>query len=127
MGKLDEARENVARVRPFFERISSRRGAGLCAVEIAFGLSALFNLWDNLPGEAFKDLRRSEELSKIIQKPLYNAIHFCIKAVLKERRHPLLEQILVEDTEYYLRQARTLFETLGLPAETGAFLQLKKS
>jgi len=124
-GNLEAAREGLLSAMPLFDGFQSRRGAGMCAGEIAFGLSALLNLWDGEPQKALENLKYSEELSEIIQKPLWNAIHLCIKAVMKEQAHPLLEQALPHEAGHYLRQARRLFENLGLPAEAEAYFQLK--
>ena len=126
LGNLSKARENVTRASPFFEFSRSHRGASMCAGEIIFGLSAFLRLETDSPWNALEDLRRSEELSKIIQKPLHNAIHFCIKAILKERAHPIMEQALPYEVAHYLLQAEKLFKGLGLPEEaSSAFIQLR--
>jgi tetratricopeptide (TPR) repeat protein len=128
-GNLSVVRENLSRARPLFEGFRSRRGAGMCAGEIVFGLSALLDLQDGAPRRALENLRHSEELATIIRKPLWNAIHFCIKANLKStleampkegrQRYSLLEEALVRETGYYLERARELFESLGLPGKRG--------
>ena len=125
-GDLEAAREALSLARPLFNGFQSRRGAGMCAGEIAFGLCALLNLWDGEQRKALENLRYSEELSGILQKPLWNAIHFCIKAILKEYGHPMLEQELPCETGHYLRHAQKLFESLRLPEEaSNTFTQLK--
>ena len=84
------------------------------AGEITFGLSALLHLLDNSPWDAIEDLRRSEELSKIMQRPHYNAILLCIKATLKKYGHPILEQALPCEEDHYLAEAQRLFESFGM-------------
>jgi tetratricopeptide (TPR) repeat protein len=117
LGKLEEAREYAARACPFFQRFQPHEGAGACAGEVAFGLSALFSLLDGEPQEALSALLRSDEFAKIIQKPLHNAIHFYVKAMLRELDSPFLEQALPQEADYYMHRARELFESLGFPPE----------
>jgi hypothetical protein len=56
---------------------------------------------------------------------MWNAIHFCILALLKEREDPALASVLTESTHRYLNEARTRFERLGLRREIEAFEQLR--
>ena len=131
LGQLETAREHLAFALPLFEGFQSRRGAGLCAGEIVFGLSALFALWDGEPQKAKENLLYADELGGIMQKPLWNAILFCIKALLKsgsrEKNKTHLERLLPHEPEHYLSEAQRLFDGLGLTGETEAYEQLRKA
>jgi tetratricopeptide (TPR) repeat protein len=139
LSNVNVVREKLSQAMPLFEGFRSRRGAGMCAGEIVFGLSALLDLWDGMPQRALENLRHSEELASIIRKPLWNAMHFCIKATLKAtlkstleaapkeqkgQRYPLLEEALPQEMEQYLERARNLFERLGLPGEAAKVVRL---
>ena len=126
LGRADEARELLAFARPLFEGFQSRRGAGLCGGEIVFGLSALFNLWDGMYQQARENLLYAEELGGVMQKPLWNAILYCVKALLCECDHPLLRRILPHEAVHYLEMARSRFDALGLPGEICAYEQLRR-
>jgi tetratricopeptide (TPR) repeat protein len=126
LGKVDRMREYLAFARPLFEGLQSRPGAGMCGGEIVLDLSALLDVLDGELERAAQYLRQAGDLSRIMHKPLWNAIHFCILALLKEREEPVLAPVLTEDTRHYLGEARTRFERLGLLHELEAFDQLRE-
>jgi tetratricopeptide (TPR) repeat protein len=126
LSRMDEAREHLSYALPLLEGFQSRRGAGVCGGEIVFGLSALFGLWDGAPQKARQNLLYAEELSRIIQKPLWNAMLFCIKALLRESGLPMFNKILTSDSGRYLDRAADLLEKAGLPGEIEAFHQLRR-
>ena len=125
LSKMEEARELLTFARSLFEGFQSRRAVGLCGGEIVFALTALFDIWDGMFQSAYENLRSAEELKGIIQNPLWNAVLYCIKALLCEQKHPLLLQLLPYDIGYYLRKARELFTLLDLPNGIQSYQQLR--
>ena len=126
LGEWEEARGGLDFARTLFEGFRSRRGAGLCGGEIAFGLSALLALWDGRSRAALENLRRAEALSSVLRKPLWNAMLLCVKSALKRRGDVRLEGVLAHGEDVYEAEARRLFGRLGMPQEAAACRQFRE-
>ncbi len=128
---IKEAREYLSLAHPLFEGFHSRRGASLCGGEIVFGLCALFDLYSGNIQKSYENLLKADELSKIMRKPLWQAMLFSIRALIKDfsEKHQVtfFDNILTNDTGYYLSVAERLFGRLGLSAENMAYEQLRRA
>ncbi len=124
LGHTDRMREYLTFALPLFEGLQSRRGAGMCGGEIVLDLSALLDIADGAFERGTARLRQAEELSRIIRKPLWNAMHYCVRALLKKHASPLLDAALEESAEHYLAEAKKRFDRLGLSHEIEAFDQM---
>lgn len=127
LGRIEDVREHLAFARPLFEGFSARRGASLCGGEIIFGLSALLNLWDGSEEKAYLNLQSANELVSVIQKPLWEGLLFCIKALLKESGNTTLTPLLPEHTGCYLTRAEKYLSTVGLSGELECFEQYRST
>ncbi|MDL2298639.1 AAA family ATPase [Synergistaceae bacterium OttesenSCG-928-D05] len=126
LGQIEEARAHLEYTRPLFEGFRSRRGAGLCGGEIVFGLTSLLNTWGGKDDKAYENLKSADELVSIIQKPLWEGMLYCVKALQKERNSPVLAPLLTETTEFYLEQSKNFLGRIGMPAEAEAFEQYSR-
>lgn len=125
LGQLDGARDHLAFARPLFEGYRSRRGANLCGGEIVFGLSALLALWNGDANKAYENLKSADELVSIIQKPLWEGLLCCIKALLKENAADRLHPLLQDQTELYVTRSREILSGIGLGPESEAYFQYR--
>jgi hypothetical protein len=86
---------------------------------------AVENQEENFP-QVSLDLQKAVAISTIIQKPFWNALFFCLLALLKKHAEPIVTECLSGTPDYYWDESKRLFGFLCLDYEVEAYAQLEE-
>jgi tetratricopeptide (TPR) repeat protein len=124
--RLNDVKKYVYCAASYLDAAQNSLGAYAYGGEVIFALSALLKIKEGNFPQAALDLRKAIAISTIIQKPFWNALFFCLLALLKKHADHIVTKCLSGTSDYYWNESKRLFGFLCLDREVEAYAQLEQ-